>query len=144
MPINMRQAILARLDAYNGRVNDTGIITHTFLHLFAVEDGIVRGDMQNIASIAAALTVAFNNLGTGRVPLNGLTVGTMVLAFAELSAVVAGGALEDEKKDKLITTAFALSRMLDEVDMLTAAKAAAPAETAVVAAEAKDGDTAAS
>jgi hypothetical protein len=127
MSSTLRQAITARLNAYNNQANDQGIMTHAFLHLFALEDGVLEADNKQLGSVAATLLVAFRNLGTANVPPSGVSVGTMMIAYAELMVAMTGDKLSDEKKDKLLGVAVTLARMFEEVDTLTAVEPPEPA-----------------
>lgn len=111
---------MARLNAYNLQANDQGIMTHAFLHIFALEDGALEIDDKQLGSVAATLLVAFRNIGSPNVPPSGLSVGTIMIAYAELMTVMAGDKLPAEKKDKLLSVAVTLARMFEEVDSLNA------------------------
>ena len=116
----MRDAIKQVLADYNAVANDTGILTHAALHLWAMEDGVIEKTPRDMASVTATLAVCFRNIGTDNVPMTPTVVAGLMVIAAELQ-VQASPTLTSAQADALIAGALRLAKMMATAEAISKA-----------------------
>lgn len=134
----LREAIKQVLASYNVVANDTGILTHAALHLWAIEDEVIPNTPRDLLAITATLAVGFRNLGSDQVPLTPTALAGLIVIAAELQ-VLSSPTLTPAQSDALLTGALRLAKMMMQAEII--AKSGPPpkekgAESATEASEA--------
>lgn len=123
--ISIRDMVKALLAAYNAATNDTGLLTHAILHLWAIEDGVIEKTPRELAVISTTLSVCYRSLGTPTIPMTAPVLSVLNVVAVELEVAV-NDALTDAQAQAMMTAALRLATMMGSAANLYAQKHAAP------------------